>query len=63
MRAEKRAKEPKVTEAPSCFLAFFSREIQIKITDLGVYSPAAWLAKPWYCLWTQRANWPIAEQG
>lgn len=63
MRAEKRAKEPKVTGAPSCFLAFFSREIQIKITDWGVYSPAAWLAKPWYCLWTQRANWPIAEQG
>lgn len=61
MRGEKRAKEPKVTKAPSCFLGFFSREI--KITDWGVYSPAAWSAKPWHCLWTQRANWPIAEQG
>lgn len=45
MRGEKRAKEPKVTEAPSCFLAFFPREIQIERTYWGVYE----LAKRRYC--------------
>lgn len=58
----KEKSKKKIKSRAKLHLAFQTREIQIKTQTGEFYSPATWLAQLLYCLWTRRANQPVAEQ-